>query len=514
MTDKTITKLKIFYYSPWFIIAIFSLLGLIGILNHAMWRDEMNTWLIVRDSESWQELLYNIKCDRGHSGLWHLSLALLRNIADTPVIMQLFHLILGIITISLFWLYSPFSRLQKILFTFSFYPFYEYLLISRNYAIGICLLFVFCAAFETRHKTYLILAIILGLMSNANIYIMFVAVALAFILLLDFCLNKELQKLYLNKRKFWDLILSSLIIISFFGIAIYFTIPPADNTPNILGEEIINFDLRHLFKVLGRVLGGYALIIPSSKRWLDLIICGLIASYILLINCIYLWKKSIPLTFYVFAHLEIFIFIYVKHLSDSMRHLGHYYFIMITALWLASYYQENKDKLVINFQLFKFDSKKWHYSLLMIILYIQLLGGIYSFGRDLIVPFSASRETAHYILESHLENEFIVASRDVNMAALSGYLNRKLYYPELKKKGSFFLFSQRGFENIPHDRVLKQIKLLFQQDKKLNKIILILHKKLKIKSEELEITPIKNFTNSYINDEKFYLYSVRISENI
>lgn len=32
----------------------FAVITLIGILNHAMWRDEINGWLIARDSVSWK----------------------------------------------------------------------------------------------------------------------------------------------------------------------------------------------------------------------------------------------------------------------------------------------------------------------------------------------------------------------------------------------------------------------------------------------------------------------------
>ncbi|BAZ90282.1 hypothetical protein NIES932_17790 [Raphidiopsis curvata NIES-932] len=50
------------------ITGLFFIIGLPAILHHAMWRDELNVWLIVRDSGSLMELFYNI-----HKGLFMMS---------------------------------------------------------------------------------------------------------------------------------------------------------------------------------------------------------------------------------------------------------------------------------------------------------------------------------------------------------------------------------------------------------------------------------------------------------
>src|SRR5919202_3894562 len=73
------------------LVLIFFCLGLIGILTHAMWRDELNPWLVARDSNSFVELFQNIKYE-GHPGLWYLCLYGLNQFTHNPVIMQVFHL--------------------------------------------------------------------------------------------------------------------------------------------------------------------------------------------------------------------------------------------------------------------------------------------------------------------------------------------------------------------------------------------------------------------------------------
>ncbi|OKH31580.1 hypothetical protein FACHB389_21255, partial [Nostoc calcicola FACHB-389] len=200
---------KLPFHSPWFIIIIFSILGLIGILNHSMWRDELNPWLIVRDSESFGDLIANIRYE-GHPVLWYFSLAILRKIVDNPIIMQLFHWAITVVSVTLFCLYSPFKYQQKFLFCFGYFTFYEYLLISRNYAFSVLFVFAFCTIFSSRKITYAYLAILLGLLANSSAYGLLVSFSLALTLLAEFCFDSEHRKQYFNQSQKYDLFLSTL----------------------------------------------------------------------------------------------------------------------------------------------------------------------------------------------------------------------------------------------------------------------------------------------------------------
>ncbi|MGM3305076.1 hypothetical protein ACSQ6I_03670 [Anabaena sp. WFMT] len=502
---------KLIFNSPWFIILLFSIIGLIGILNHSMWRDELNPWLIIRDSESLPDLIGNIRYE-GHPVLWYFSLALLRNIADTPIMMQLFHLGLAISSVTIFCLYSPFNYRQKFLFSFGYLPFYEYLLISRNYALGMFFIFAFCAAFPSRKKTYIILAILLGLMANSNAYALFISFTLVLTLIVEFCFDIEHRHQYFRQNKKYDLFISVAIIISCFILAINIITPPADSYLHggLSNGWSVTLDIRHLLKSIGRLFSGYFLIIPTSKRWLDLIVCTLIALSAIALTLLKLSKKPIPLFFYTLGTLEILMFAYLKFAGSGLRHFGHFYLVFIAALWLESYYQESSflsNKFLIPQQTLRF-SNKWYSIIFMATLYMQFFGGIYGFTRDLVIPYSASRETSQYIRKSQLDQEFIVASRDANMAALSGYLNRKFYYPELQNMGSFTLF-KTGRKEVDQAEILKQTSSLLNMQKNLNKILLILHQELKINRNDLKIVPIKNFERAWVDSERYYLYWVQ-----
>lgn len=496
------------FHSPWWIIIIFSFLGLIGILNHSMWRDEINPWLIVRDSESFGDLIASIHYE-GHPVLWYFSLAFVRKIADTPLAMQIFHLAITIASVAIFCFYSPFNYKQKFLFSFGFYPFYEYLLISRNYAFSLLFVLVFCTIFSSRKKTYFYLAILLGLLANSSVYALFVAFSLLLTLILEFCFDREHRKQYFSQSPKYDIFLSIVIIIFSFILSIYIIIPPVDSYLHggLSDGWVTQLDIDNFLRSIGRLFGSYFLIIPSRK-WLDLIVCASIIIFIVVLTVIRLYKKPFSLFLYLVGNFIIFAFTYLKF-PGYPRHYGHFYLVLIAALWLETNYQEStflSNKFFIKRRTFDF-FVKWHHIAFMLILYIQMFGGIFSFSRDLVVPFSASRETANYIQKSQLEQEFIVASRDANIAPLSGYLNRKFYYPEIKKMGSFTLF-KKGRQGVNQNEVLIQINSLLKSQEDKNKILLILNKKLNLTQNGLRITPIKNFKRAWVDSERYYLYWV------
>ncbi len=510
LVKKAITRISsLSLQSPWLIIIIFSSLGLIGIFNHSMWRDELNPWLIVRDSESFGDLIANIHYE-GHPVLWYFCLAVLRRIAENPLIMQLFHLAIAIGSVTIFCLYSPFNYQQKFLFSFGFFPFYEYLLISRNYAFSMLFIFGFCQVFSSRKKTYIYLAILLALLANSSAYALFVSFSLFLTLLVEFWFDIEHRNQYLSQSKKYDLFVSLGIVIFSLILSIYIISPPADSyLHGGLDNGWMNqLDLRHFFRSLGRLFGSYFLIIPTHKRWLDLIVCGGIILFIVALSVIKLSKKPLALFFYITGNSVILTFTYLRFLGVP-RHFGHLYLILIAGLWLGSYYQESTlliNKFPLPVKTIKL-AEKWHQIVFMLILYVQFIGGIGSFTKNLVVPYSASRETANYMQKSQLNKEFIVASRDANMAALSGYLDRKFYYPERQEMGSFTLF-KAGRKGVEQPEILAQITSLLTKQPDNSKILLILTKELNVNREDLKIVSIKNFEKAWVDDERFYLYWV------
>ena len=166
-----------------FLVVGFFFLGLVVILHHEMWQDEWQAWMIARDSASLPALFRNLRYE-GHPGLWHALLYLITRFTHQALAAQLFHLLIATAAAYIFLKYSPFTTLQKALFIFGYFPFYEYAALSRNYAAGILLVFAWCACYQATHrKNYLWLSLILFLLSQTSVYGLFLAMALGAMLI-------------------------------------------------------------------------------------------------------------------------------------------------------------------------------------------------------------------------------------------------------------------------------------------------------------------------------------------
>ena len=143
-----------------------------------MWRDEIQAWLIARDCKTPFELIKVLKNYEGHPGLWHFGLFILKFITYSPVIMQPYHLIIATTTVYLFCRFSPFTRLQKVLFSFGYFSFYEYAVICRNYAVGILLLCSFCILFESWRRKFPLIGLILFLLAHTSVHALIIVISI------------------------------------------------------------------------------------------------------------------------------------------------------------------------------------------------------------------------------------------------------------------------------------------------------------------------------------------------
>ncbi len=486
---------------------IFLIIGLLGILSHAMWRDELNGWLIARDSESLGQFFYNIRYE-GHPFIWYSCLSLLNKITDNPVIMQLFHWLLAVTSVTIFLRFSPFTKLQKILFIFGYLPLYEYQVISRNYVIGMLTLFLACWLWETRKKTYIGLSLILALMANTNAYCLLISFTFALTLGFEKLFSQPLHlKLFQKKR---DILGSIFIYLGGVAVSIITLLPPSDSTlQGGASQWFLQLDFYRFCQSLSRIWNSYILIlVPSDSKLFDGVLFAILSLLLLLFVATLLIRKPVALFFYLSGSFSLLLFTYLKFLG-SARHYGHLYLVLIVALWLASYYPKSSlisQKVKIPWHSFVNTYRK---TFLLIILVSQVIAGLVAFSRDVSIPYSASREVAHFIQQQQLDKLFIVGSEDFTIAPISGYLNKKVYYPESQTVGSYVLFNHNRKE-VDDQQILQEIQSILRYPNE--SLLLILNHELTTTNPQLEIQPIQQFTKAFIYNEKYYLYQVTQSQ--
>jgi len=150
-----------------FVPFLFIIIGLFGAFNHALWRDEMQGWLVAWHSDNLIDLWKN-NAPSGHPILWSLLIYFSKNITGTPISMQLMHWFLGSSAILIFWRFSPFNITTKALFTFGYFPFWEYFFVCRHYVIAELIIFTFCSIYNLKEKTYIPFSLCIGLLANTQ----------------------------------------------------------------------------------------------------------------------------------------------------------------------------------------------------------------------------------------------------------------------------------------------------------------------------------------------------------
>ena len=188
---------------------LFLAVGAFTASHHEMWRDEIQAWLLARDSTSVFNLFANLKYE-GHPGLWHLCLMPLSRISHSPVMMQMFHLLITGITVYLFVRYAPFNWFQKLLFCFGYFVLYEYAIVARNYALGMLLITAFCVLFKERYKRFIWVGCVLFLLAHTSVHALIVAIAIGIALCCEYffggrflkSLSQEVEAIE-DKRPIW-----------------------------------------------------------------------------------------------------------------------------------------------------------------------------------------------------------------------------------------------------------------------------------------------------------------------
>ena len=342
------------------ITAAFFAVALLGMMNHELWRDEHQAWLVARDANTLPQLLENMKYE-GNPALWHFFLFWITRLTHDPMYMQAFHLLLATGFVFVFNRYSPFSNLHKILFSFGYFALYEYAVISRSYSLGILLIFIICALYKNRTAHYILIGFILALLANVTIYAVVIGCGLAAVLLLDYFLYQEK-----NKRRSINLATGMIIFAAGLLFSLYQILPEKDNSfPAAYPDGL--FDFSRWWQAASKLFTTYFYIPkPEENFWNTTLFSkesGLIASnnfstwlsenpggyftYMIMPVVAFIAgvsafvRKPLILLLYVFATTGLLAVYYYTSLLHS-RYAGYLLIALIICYWLSNYYSEKK----------------------------------------------------------------------------------------------------------------------------------------------------------------------------
>ena len=528
---KTDQPIKETPFADWHFAILLTLLYLIlalwGSFHHEPWRDEFQALLIAQNSHSLSELFFNIR-QEGHPAMWHLMLYGISLFTKNIAGMKILHVCMASMSIFLITAFSPFQRPIKILLSFGYFIFYEYMMINRPYGAGMLFLFAFCVLYGmyvSKRNTYLLLCIGLDifLLANTSIFGVMLSMALLFFLFVDARIGH--LKNYLQKENKAVIFSSIIFAITGLVIAILQIRPPADNHFPI--QYATGYDLSRLKYALTKIGITY---LPISKMGA--------------VNC---WNTSIFLKdqkdYFVFISvmlITLFSFLFRKRTSIFLlylggtigllafnyytfqfgnRYSGHFFLLLMACFWL---FKTKEKPTEVNAQ----TKQKAHLGkigmlTLYLLLVIQFFSGVYIYTMDIIYPFSNIDALGKYIQENKLENTKIVGTTDYLASPVSYFTRLPIYLPESKSMGTFITWDTKRLDGkLEIPEVFNQMKSMVE--KQSAPVLLILSPELKVLkdgspapfeegdiAEGIKMRSIAKIDKDCMEEtEKYYLYIV------
>lgn len=475
----------------------FVLLGGIGLARHEMWRDELQAWLIPAGSGSPAELIHNLRYE-GHPALWHSLLWIVSRFTERPEAMQVLHLAISAAAVFLFARSAPFSRPVRALFAFGYYPLYEYTVISRNYGLGLLLLFAACALFPTRRRSYLPLAAVLALLANTNPYAWIVALAFAGALTVEALLDRELRRV--------DAALGLLLFLAGAGMAAALMIPPPDG--RYATAWYLAWRTPRALRVLSTVARA-CLPLPNPSEpaawntnllWsLHGAVAGLAALGLIAAAAAALRRSRTALLLYLGGTAALLGFTYIKYVGYT-RHHGAHFLLLLACLWIARAEAPPPESP---------GPPRRHGDLaLALLLAVNVVAGAWVYAQDLRRPFSTAKATAAFLRDPAYGEAILIGYPDAAATPVSGYLGRPFFYPQSRTVGTYVLWNEARKPQLHFGEYCRILRRQIRQ--RPEGIVLVTTHQPPLCGARMPPEEIASFQDSLLQDERFRIYRIRM----
>ena len=484
------------------------------LFHHEMWRDELQAWMLARDSTGVLDLFRNVKYE-GTPMLWHLLLMPITRLTSSPAGMQILHLAIASTTIFVVARYAPFNPLQKILFAFGYFPLYEYGVISRNYALGLLCIVVTCALLRQRHQRPLWLALVLVLMSHTSAHACIVAIGVLLALALDYRLNRralaedgavDVRKLYAGFA-----VAAAGILLSVLQM-----IPPADVFP--AAGPVTTWSLELEWSRLKQTLRTIPSVVfyPVDPRFVPVAtvapaqpeaVYGVWTTAALVAAVVALHRRRPPSALLLFLCLVtgLLVFFYAIY-HAALRHHGFLLISLLVLVWGGRFLTAGPaaDGEVRR----TLDGRRIGSILLTGLLAMHAFGGLRAVAMEVERPFSSAKHAAEYIRAKDLESLPMLGHPDWSASAVVGHLSpqKRIHYLQGNREGSFVLWDRaRIGGSVSVATLLSQTQALAARAD--GKVLIILSEGYLFPPDEQHtIRLLASFTGALVADENFYLY--------
>lgn len=398
-------------------------------LNHEYWRDEVRAWSLAARATSPLDLHALVRHE-GHPVLWYLLLFIGASIADSPVVLPVISTLVALAAVALFLWRSPFELWIKALFIFGALPFYEYVVVARNY--GIAMLFMFAAAvcYHQRFTRPVALAAVLALLANTNVHSALLAGLLSALWFWEVIHSPGTAT-----RERWAAFLVSGGIVGLgITLCVAFTWPPADTVlvaPAVSVPQLLRAALSvaaHPGEVFGDLTPAF---IPG---WL---------TSVLLLTAIAGLARKPRLALAAFAGMVALGTLFLAIYPGSFRHQGLLLIFFVVLYWLAL--DGSPGTASEPRHLLRSVGLNGAMAALLLAALVQTR---YFAAQDLRHPMSSSSMLAEFLVHSPYRDAIIVAEPDYFAEALPYYVRNRIYFPRERRFGTTVTWTNASQERL------------------------------------------------------------------
>jgi hypothetical protein len=460
-----------------------------------MWRDELQAWLIARDTASWSDFLQAMRYE-GTPPLWH---ALLRLISlFQPVAMQVLHFAIGLALAFILLRFSPFRMPTRVLLCFGYYIFYQYMVVSRHYSLGLLCLTGACALFVERAKRPIAFATALCLAALTSAPALLVAAGIACAAAWD---TFESQPDGPARRlRLTDFSPPLLYLVA--AAISWKLMSPAPDTlfPSSPGwffhfhpmrlQQTLEVAAKAFFPTPAPRFHFWEM--PWIALWPGFRFWGSALGMALLIAGGWSCRNQRPaLVAYSVGAVGLLLFYYCKYLGFS-RHHGFLFFNLIFAFWLA----DGSQRL----------SRRAEASLVALLVF-QVAGSVIAGTIDARNNFSSGKSVANYLRANGLAQEQLAFGPDYLGVPVVGYLGGTFYSAQGDREQSFTRWDMRRLEMFDDREFIKRAKAQAHRTGR-GLVMLINYPMDPTIARESHATELTRITGAVLSDEDYFVYRI------
>jgi hypothetical protein len=394
--DKIAQKLLVFIFSSYVILLA------ITVYNHEPWMDEAQAWLLAKDVSVYELFTKYLRYE-GSPGLWHLILMIPAKAGLPYFSINIISAFFSVVGVALFLRYAPMPLWVKVLFPFTYFTFFQYGVVARNYCLVPCLLFLAAICYHGRMKKPFQYIFVLCLLANISAHTFLIAASFVFLHFLEVVskwktLSSSLRTKQLAAFALFGAMVTAIVVM---------LLPPADH----IFANLANSSSHKTLDVVLTMLGGSLVVDEFSKikpleSWLALLVFA--------VTIVWFTKRKVAFL-YLLPLLLILTLFALKY--RNYWHEGILFYLWLTVLWI-SFKNNKKDISRLPATML---------SIIGVVFFIQVYWAVTSINYDWHAKYSASKSLANYIKANELQDKKIFVSGWKCVSVLP-YFDRKIFY--------------------------------------------------------------------------------------